>query len=197
MNGIHDMGGMHGFGAVDHRPDEALFPEAWQGRVCALAGYAMAAGLANLDAFRHAIERMPPDRYLADGYYGRWLYALETLARERLGGDSLPERPEHLGSVAREVDREARFAVGDAVRTWNRHPEGHTRLPGYARGRRGAITEVHPACVYPDTNADGRGESPEYLYTVGFDSRELWGEEAEAVTTVYIDLFEPYLEAMS
>ena len=139
------MGGMHGFGAVDHRPDEALFPEAWQGRVCALAGYAMAAGLANLDAFRHAIERMPPDRYLADGYYGRWLYALETLARERLGGDNLPERPEHLGSVAREVDREAGFAVGDAVRTWNRHPEGHTRLPGYACGRRGVIAEVHPA----------------------------------------------------
>ena len=59
------------------------------------------------------------------------------------------------------------------------------------------IAEVHPACVYPDTNADGRGESPEYLYTVGFDSRDLWGEEAEVATTVYVDLFEPYLEAMS
>ena len=189
------MGGMHGFGAVDRRPDEALFPEVWQGRVCALAGYAIGAGLANLDAFRHAIERMPPDRYLADGYYGRWLYALETLARERLGGGNLPERPERPGSVAREVDREPLFAVGDGVRTWNRHPEGHTRLPGYARERKGVIAEAHPACVYPDTNADGRGESPEYLYTVAFESRELWGEEAEAGATVYIDLFEPYLEA--
>ncbi|MXX62228.1 MAG: nitrile hydratase subunit beta [Holophagales bacterium] len=196
MNGIHDMGGMHGFGAVDRRPDEALFPEAWQGRVCALAGYAIGAGLANLDAFRHAVERMPADRYLADGYYGRWLYALETLAGERLGGDAAVERPDHVGSVVREVDREARFAVGDAVRTWNRHPQGHTRLPGYARDRRGVIAEVHPACVYPDTNAEGRGESPEYLYTVAFDSRELWGEEAEAGATVYIDLFEPYLEVL-
>jgi len=189
------MGGMHGFGAVDRRLDEALFPEAWQGRVCALAGYAMGAGLANIDAFRHAIERMPPDRYLSDGYYGRWLYALETLARERLDGDTLPERPE-TGSVTREVARAPRFAVGDEVRTWNRHPRGHTRLPGYARGRRGVIAEVHPACVYPDTNADGRGDSPEYLYTVSFESRVLWGDEAEAGTTVYIDLFEPYLEAL-
>ncbi len=197
MNGIHDMGGMHGFGAVERRRDEVLFPEAWQGRVCALAGYAMGAGLANIDAFRHAIERMPADRYLADGYYGRWLYALETLVRERLEGESVPERPEHVGSVAREVDREPRLAVGDAVRTWNRHPEGHTRLPGYARNRRGTVADVHPACVYPDTNADGRGESPEYLYTVGFESRELWGEEAEAGATVYIDLFEPYLEKLA
>ena len=195
MNGIHDMGGMHGFGAVDRRLDETLFPEAWQGRVCALAGYAMSAGLANIDAFRHAIERMPPERYLADGYYGRWLYALEALARERLGGDAAPELPE-VGSVTRTVDREPRFAVGDAVRTWNRHPEGHTRLPGYARNRRGTIADVHPACVYPDTNADGRGESPQHLYTVGFSAAELWGEEAEAAATIYIDLFEPYLEAL-
>ncbi len=190
------MGGMHGFGAVDRRPDEALFPEAWQGRVCALAGYAMSAGLANIDAFRHAIERMPPDRYLSDGYYGRWLYALEALARERLADGRTVERPEHEGSVVREVDHELLYAVGDAVRTWNRHPEGHTRLPGYARNRRGVVADVHPACVYPDTNADGRGESPQHLYTVAFSGAELWGEEAEAGATVYIDLFEPYLEAM-
>ncbi len=194
MNGIHDMGGMHGFGAVDRRPDDGPFPEAWQGRVCALVGHAMGAGLANIDAFRHAIERMPPDRYLSDGYYGRWLYALETLAAERLGGDAVLERPE-LGPVTREVEREPRFEVGDRVRTWNRHPRGHTRLPGYARDRSGVIAEVHPACVYPDANADGQGESPEYLYTVAFESRELWGEEAEAGARVYIDLFEPYLEA--
>ena len=191
------MGGMHGFGPVDRRADEALFPEAWQGRVCALAGYAMSAGLGNIDAFRHAIERMPPDRYLADGYYGRWLYALETLASERLADGGLPETPEPEGSVVREVDGEPLFAVGDAVRTWNRHPEGHTRLPGYARDRRGVIADVHPACVYPDTNADGRGESPQHVYTVAFESAELWGGEAEAGATVYIDLFEPYLEAMS
>ena len=196
MNGMHDMGGMHGFGAVDRRPDEALFPEAWQGRVCALAGYAMSAGLANIDAFRHAIERMPPDRYLSDGYYGRWLYALEVLARERLADGRTVERPEHEGSVVREVDHELLYAVGDAVRTWNRHPEGHTRLPGYARNRRGVVADVHPACVYPDTNADGRGESPQHLYTVAFSGAELWGEEAEAGATVYIDLFEPYLEAI-
>ncbi len=189
------MGGMHGFGAVDRRPDTALFPARWQGRVCALAGYAMAAGLANIDAFRHAIERMPPDRYLADGYYGRWLHALETLARERLNdGDTALEQPA-TGSVVREVRREPRFAVGDRVRTWNRHPRGHTRLPGYARDRRGAVAAVHPACVYPDTNAHDRGESPEYLYTVAFESRELWGEEAEPGATICIDLFEPYLEA--
>ena len=191
------MGGMHGFGTVDRRSDEALFPEVWQGRVCVLAGYAMSAGLANIDAFRHAIERMPADRYLGDGYYGRWLYALETLASERLADGGLPETPDHGGSVVREVGGEPLFTVGDAVRTWNRHPEGHTRLPGYARDRRGVIADVHPACVYPDTNADGRGESPQHLYTVAFEAAELWGAEAEEATTVYIDLFEPYLEAIS
>ena len=204
------MGGMHGFGPVDRRQDEALFPAAWQGRVCALAGYAMSAGLANIDAFRHAIERMPADRYLRDGYYGRWLHALETLARERLADDTAAirqsEASDHGGSpvresagsesVVRQIDEEPLFSVGDAVRTWNRHPEGHTRLPGYARNRRGVVADVHPACVYPDTNAHGRGESPQHLYTVAFDGAELWGEDAEAGITVCIDLFEPYLEAM-
>ncbi len=194
MNGIHDMGGMHGFGAVDRCSEGGPFHEPWEGRVMAMAGYAMAAGVANLDTFRHAIERMPPDRYLADGYYGRWLHALETLAQERLADGSTPERPE-MGPVTREVDRQPKFAVGDPVRTWNRHPPGHTRLPGYARDRRGVIVEVHPACVYPDTNAHDLGEAPEYLYSVAFEAVELWGSEAEAGTTICIDLFEPYLEA--
>jgi nitrile hydratase len=98
-------------------------------------------------------------------------------------------------SYSRSVDRPPRFAEGQTVRTRNHQPAGHTRLPAYARCRRGTIVHVHPAMVYPDDNAHGRGENPQYLYTVRFDGSELWGDVAEARTVVHVDLFEPYLEA--
>ena len=78
--------------------------------------------------------------------------------------------------------------------TRNLHPRGHTRLPRYARGRRGVIHAVHGAHVFPDTHAHGKGEQPQTLYSVRFDAREMFGEAAEANQAIYIDLWEPYLE---
>jgi nitrile hydratase len=85
------------------------------------------------------------------------------------------------------------FAVGDRVRARNIHPTGHTRLPRYARGKTGEIAAVHGAHVFPDSSAHGRGDDPQWLYTVRFSACELWGKDSRDL--VHIDLWEPYLES--
>jgi nitrile hydratase len=211
VDGIHDMGGMHGFGRVPMVPDEEPSLAHWEQRVTGMVYQWVGRGWANIDAFRHAIERLPPATYLTVGYYGRWLAALELLATEagvlapgavdaRLAGEpataaeqaSPPGKPA-MGFV-RPLDRAPRFAVGTTVRARNLHPAGHTRLPRYVRGRCGVVERIHPACVFPDANAHGRGEEPQHLYAVRFAAAELWGPEAEPGTSVSVDLFEPYLE---
>jgi nitrile hydratase len=191
MDGIHDLGGMHGFGRVPWSAGEPPFHASWEGRVFALASLVLAGGVANLDAFRHAIERLDPVTYLTSGYFGRWLAAAELLLRETAGKTLTP--PASLRSL-RSVDRPPRFTVGGCVRTRRLHPSGHTRLPRYARGLRGRVALVHPAFVLPDTHAHGQGEEPQHVYAVRFAARELWGEGAEAGVQVHVDCFESYLE---
>jgi nitrile hydratase len=210
MNGIHDMGGMDGFGRVVVERDEPVFHTAWEARIFAMGGLALAP-LNNSDAFRHAIERMDPVAYLRDGYYARWMAAIETRLVEegtlasgevdaRLRGDPAPGTPSAAiglagkGSALRHIDSAPRFALGDPVRTRNLQPRGHTRLPGYARSRRGTVARVHPAWVYPDAHAHGEGEQPTYAYAVRFAARELWGADADPAASVCVDLFEPYLD---
>jgi len=192
VNGIHDMGGMHGFGRVVVEANEPVFHAACEGRVRALVSLAIGRRIANIDAFRHAIERLDPVEYLSAGYYGRWLGALELLVHEwRARGETLDAGG---AGTLRMVSATARFATGDAVRTRNLQPTGHTRLPGYARGKRGTIARVHAGFVFPDTNAAGRGEHPQWVYAVRFDAAELFGTGAEPNACVHIDLFESYLE---
>ncbi|RPH64166.1 MAG: nitrile hydratase subunit beta, partial [Burkholderiales bacterium] len=144
--------------------------------------------------------------------------ALEALMLERgqVCGDELadgrlrvPARPLErrleAGQVAaalargaptdREAPGPARFAPGDRVLARQMHPPGHTRLPRYARGRRGTVVAAHGAQVYPDTNGTGRGEQPAWLYTVSFEGAELWGADTSAAS-VCIDCWEPYLEPL-
>jgi nitrile hydratase len=94
----------------------------------------------------------------------------------------------------RTVERPPAFRVGERVRTRNHQPKGHTRLTAYARARRGVVARVHPACVFPDTNAHFQGERPQHVYAVRFEARELWGESAEPGSCVHLDCFESYLE---
>ena len=211
MDGIHDMGGMHGFGVVPAQTDDAVFHEEWEGRVHAMAYVLLGVGVANVDAFRHAIERIAPKEYLRVGYYGRWVRAAETLLVERgllEPGElqaALDGTREATGPVAvtpeapadgffREVATAPRFELGDRVRARNLHPAGHTRLPGYVRGKCGVVGRVHPACILPDTNAHGQGECPEHLFSIRFDASELWGDAAEPGAPVSVDLFDRYLE---
>jgi nitrile hydratase len=217
MNGVHDMGGMHGFGPIVREENEPLFHAPWEGRVRAMVTLSRDRGYYTIDAHRHGIERMEPAHYLRAPYFERWLTSLEINLIEHgfLRVDEVDARTEYLrqhpeapllhnGDVAparAETDEDAypllpasRFAVGDAVVTRSVHPYGHTRLPRYARGKRGMIERLHGAQTFPDTNAHGLGKNPQPLYTVRFDAGELWGESAEPRQTVSIDLWESYLE---
>ena len=218
MDGIHDMGGMQGWGTVAIDPDEPVFREGWYGRAFAMGAMSMGLSGTNLDAFRHGLERLHPSEYLGDGYYGRWLACAETLlvdsgvlapgaveARARnLMGESVEEpadveahKPVYErggpGSL-REIDDPAAFSPGDRVRAKDMRTGGHTRLPAYIRGCSGTVHALRPSALLPDTNAHFAGENPQHVYTVEFDSAELWGPGAEAAK-LRIDLFESYLEA--
>jgi nitrile hydratase subunit beta len=219
VNGVHDMGGMHGFGSVAPEPNEPVFHADWEGRVFALTVTMGATGAWSRDAARFARESLPPASYLSKSYYEIWLAGLERLLLERelVSGEELAagraltpgkaltpkltaeDVPRRHGSGApsrREAGRPARFSVGDRVRARNMHPRTHTRLPRYVRGRMGTVARVHGCHVFPDASAHGRGEDPQWLYTVVFDGAELWGRDAEPATaiSISIDAFEPYLE---
>ena len=222
MNGPHDMGGMHGFGPVVREENEPIFHEPWERTVYAMQRAIRARGLINIDESRHGIERMPPAEYLAASYYERWLSSLERnlvdkglITREELAARTAllrdhpetprPERedPELIALMKEPVSQQelyqrqgvgTRFAVRQRVVTRNVHPTGHTRLPRYARGKRGTIHAVRGYFVFPDYHAHGKGEFPQPMYTVSFEGEELWGPSTEPRERVYIDLWESYLE---
>lgn len=221
MDGIHDLGGMHGFGVVPWRRDAPAFHERWEATVFAMMlATARAGHTGNADRFRHAIERVDPVAYLDHGYYGRWLGAIETLLVEAgvLEQATIDRRAHALGArpdarVAarpspqpdqvpparqprndRTLTRPPRYQLGDQICTCTEVKAGHTRLPRYARGKTGTILACHGGWVYPDTHAHGQGEQPEHLYTVAFSGQALWGHGADPHLKVHLDLFEPYLE---
>jgi nitrile hydratase subunit beta len=217
MDGIHDMGGMHGFGKVEAEANEPVFHAAWEGRVLAMTRAIGYAGAWPIDKSRFAQEQLPADVYLSVSYYKRWELGLEQNLVEfgLVGTDEIeagralrsgPPLKRKLtlanlaqslsrGSFGRPAKTPAKFNPGDRVRTRNIHPPTHTRLPRYARGRVGEVEAVRGCHVFPDAVAIGAGEDPQWLYTVRFDGRELWGESADPTLTVSIEAFEPYLEA--
>jgi len=211
-----DMGGRPDDRPVLPEPAEPPFHAAWEARALALTLAMGAAGAWNLDMSRAARETLPD--YESLDYYRIWLAALERLlgahglaaADEIAAGHALhPARPVarvlHADGVAASLARgsptarpaiaPARFVVGDRVRTWAGAVPHHTRLPGYARGKTGRVQRVHGMHVFADAHARGLGESPQWLYTVAFDGRELFADARSAGTVVSIDAWEPYLEA--
>lgn len=219
MNGIHDLGGMHGMGAVITEENEPPFHHEWERCTFSLFASLFVGGHFNVDMFRHAIERMNPVHYLEESYYEHWMHAFETLLLEKgvitpeeLAGIQQPGevsadipvlRQEMVqavimtGASARvETDIPASFRAGDRVRAKNINPVGHTRLPRYVRGKTGTIVIDHGVFITPDTVAHGLGDHPQHVYSVSFDATELWGENAPAKDTVRIDLWDDYLEAL-
>ena len=225
MNGVHDLGGMHGLGRVDVEPDEPVFHDPWEKGVFGTMVATMGQGLYNLDEFRHGIEVMNPANYLTSSYYEHWLETVEknlvekgvieqgeldAKTQEFLKNPEAPvpqrEDPELAdrllqlvregGSTRREVSARPRFEAGERVRIRNVHPREHTRLPQYVRGKQGVIERVYDAFVLPDTNAHGEGENPEHVYCVRFDAKEVWGDSAEPREVVHVDLWESYLEPL-
>lgn len=206
MNGVHDMGGMHGLGPIASDPNEPLFHADWERRVLAMTLAMGAWGRWNIDVSRHARESIQGDRYLAMSYYERWFEGLAKLiddsgladsaapAKPALAADRVEVITRRRAPYTRAATGPALFKVGDRVRARTINPTGHTRLPRYARGRIGVIASDHGVHVFPDSNADGRGEDPRHLYGVRFTARELWGEAAPERDAVHIDLWEPYLE---
>lgn len=214
MNGVHDMGGMADLGPIVPEPEGEVFHASWEGRVHALT--VASPTRTNIDAGRHQRELIPGPEYLAMSYYEKWFRSLSELlvanglaTRDEIAqgkaGAGFETRTPHLaaisvtetmtrpGSYLREAGNPV-FAVGDAVRTRNLNPPGHTRLPRYARGHLGVIVARRGAHVFPDANAHGGGEDPHPLYTVRFTAQELWGEAASPRDSVCLDLWEPYLE---
>jgi nitrile hydratase beta subunit len=215
MNGIHDLGGMHGMGPIRPEKDEPVFHAAWEGRAFALE---MAVdGDWTAGAERHQIELIPPADYLRMSYYEKWVTALVELMvktgmvtwAEIESGQALEgtTKAGHVLSVAevaalvapgarisRSVLPHAHFQVGRRVRARNMHPVGHTRLPRYVRGKLGTIELDYGVFVFPDTSAHGLGKKPQHVYSVRFAARELWGEQASRSDSVYVDMWDDYLE---
>ncbi|MEE9276341.1 MAG: nitrile hydratase subunit beta [bacterium] len=215
MNGVHDMGGMHGLGPVAPEENEPVFHEAWEKRVFAMVLAMGAWGKWNIDMNRHSREVMPAGDYLNTSYYEHWLFGIERLLVEKglltqeeidagaaEGGGLTPKLT--AGAVAGvlrkgdmfRVDEDVppKFRAGDRVLSRNFQPLGHTRLPRYARGRRGEIDRDHGVFIFPDTNARGEGKKPQHLYSVRFSAREIWGPDAPAQDHIHLDLWDDYLE---
>lgn len=220
MNGVHDMGGMHGFGPIQREANEPVFHHAWEGRVYAIA----CAPLVPVPGgFRYAIERMEPAHYLVSSYYEKWLYVQTQGLIEAgvLTQDELDDRVAHFRnhptatapqrndpelvqrvmadifapqSLRRKVDIQPAFGIGDAVKARKVHRMGHTRLPRYARGMRGIVARFHGIHDIGDTMPPETEAQPQPVYSVRFEAGELWGESAEPNCAVYLDMWESYLE---
>jgi hypothetical protein len=193
VDGMHDLGGVHGFGPVPIEDDrEPVFHQPWEARVWAVSGAIQRR--TTIDRFRYAIERMAPAEYLMSTYYARWLWAAERLAGEQ----GLLESPAERLAVPRPPSSrplwEGRFEPGRQVRVVNRVTTGHCRVPRYLRRQVGRVERV--ACAWPnpgDSAATGAYGEPELVYTVVFAGADLFGPGADH--TVSADLAESDLES--
>jgi nitrile hydratase subunit beta len=217
MNGIHDMGGMHGLGPIHEERNEPVFHHPWERRVFALRRAMGAWRRWNIDVSRHEVELVPAADYLRMSYYERQFSAFVVLLEKRgfitpaelesgtpvagvpvavpaLSPDKAAELIAKGVPTSRDVPVAPRFRPGQRVRARNINPPGHTREPRYVRGKLGIIDRDHGVFVFPDTNAHFLGEKPQHVYSVRFAARELWGADAAPQDGVYVDLWDDHLE---
>lgn len=218
MNGVHDLGGMHGMGPIQPEKNEPVFHATWEGRAYGITRAMGGWRLWNLDATRFQRELIAPADYFRMSYYERWIAGLvELMLKNKLvtraelascrpdegtvirtptfTADKVPAFISKGVPARRDVPVAANFRIGQRVHTRNINPVGHTRLPRYARAKVGTVERDHGVFVYPDSNAHFQGEKPQHVYSVRFAARDLWGEQASQRDSVYIDLWDDYLEA--
>ena len=216
MDGVHDLGGRQGFGpvAVDER--EEPFHSDWEARMWGIARALRRPPGWTIDWWRHGRELIDPADYLTRPYYDQWMQTYAALLVDSgvatvaeiaagsaqapvldLGAPMAPEAVRAATAVVVRFDREnadaPAFAVGDRVRAKAMGAEGHTRLPGYVRGRLGVVEAYRGAHLLPDAGARGE-ERAEPLYSVAFEAAMLWPEAGGRRDRVYLDLWESYLE---
>lgn len=221
MNGLHDVGGMHGFGPIEIDPNEPVFHEPWEGRTFALLLAMGSHYRMTLDRSRFLMESFPPFDRVALGYYERWVNRLMlvgemkgVLTADEVAACKAGKIPDAgavkakpvskadleglfntIRSSTRPISAPAAFAIGQTVRAKEMNPKGHTRIPRYVRGKLGVVVSDHGGHVFPDTNAlDPPREDPCRLYTVKFAATGLWGNEVNRRDSVCVDLWERYLE---
>lgn len=231
MNGIHDMGGLHGFGSVDHASnqtsDDCVFHSEWESRVFCMTQVIDTKGIWNLDEHRHEIELMNAADYINDGYYGRWLFAMESLLHKKnilkredvqlrikemmadlreytspnkqtLAWPLANDKKVSWGACRHDVTINPAYSKGQTMRVRNIHPPGHTRVTAYSRGKIGVIDKVNnQPWVLPDTRAHYQGENVQAVYTLKFSAQTLWGPQAEANQFLFIDLSEDHIEPVT
>jgi nitrile hydratase beta subunit len=207
MDGIHDLGGMDGFGEITVEKNEPTFHYQWEGQAFALN--IVAIGILqkyNPDEYRHALERMNPCDYLNASYYERVFTGVASLLIEKgiiskrelvskVSGNYPLARPNAVvEDNSKDTPNAAKFSVGDRVKVQEIHTPGHTRMPAYVRGRQGEIIHVAPYFSFPDNAAHGGTFREEPTYHVMFTSSELWNDDEANSDTVVVDLWESYLE---
>lgn len=222
MARAHDIGGLKGLGPVEIEPDEPVFHSEWEKRVFGMTMATLGKGLYNIEQFRSGVEEIPFVPYMESSYYERWIATLEqNLIRAGIVSEDeidartaeLSQHPETevghrqepefcemlLGAVRggmspeREIDAPRKYGVGDRVIARGSDSAGHTRFPRYIRGKEGVVERLDKAFVYPETNAKGEGENPEWCYCVRFEADEVWGADSERKAPVFVDLWESYL----
>ena len=211
MNGIHDMGGMQGLGEIGYKESAPGFDEPWEIRLFALVQAVRSRSL------RTGIEHIPAPDYLRMGYYERWYTALVkqiiergTVTRAEVDSGradpaSAKATPALTPDIAREVlfrstkteqdvELTPKFHIGESVRGRNINPATHTRMPRYTRGKTGVVERDRGVFNLPDSEEASAEPRPQHVYLIRYAGRELWGEEAPPNDSVYIDMWEDYLE---
>jgi nitrile hydratase subunit beta len=220
MDGIHDLGGMHGFGPVSIEQEDYVFKYDWQRRAFGLTQALASTVPYCADMHRHKIERLSAIDYLRKDYFEKWAIATSELLK-----DAGLVSEEELRSGKKEFDVDlarhapvdavelvaamrggselqfpaetstARFSIGEMIRASNNCPPGHTRVPRYVRGKVGTIVGDNGVFQFADTIAAGEGPHPQHCYTIAFSTKALWGANAERpADRVYVDLAEAYVE---
>lgn len=206
MDGIYDLGGISGFGKVTKEVDEPVFHHDWEAFAYAAVSIGVVSAF-NIDEYRHAVERIDPARYLDYSYYERVLIAATSLFVEKgiVSNTELEQRAAGPVPLARPISKTAgdsvisqtnTFKVGESVRVRTLQATGHSRAPRYVHGKQGVVIHVTPPFAVPDANAHGQNHPAQSTYHVRFAARELWGGSAEPNTSVVVDLWQMYLEAI-